>query len=135
MMAHRIGDGLPTTLTASRIKAVLDLSESCQTSLNEALDAGEFSGWIETASESDLFERLRALFATVMGRKAYDAARPPVAFVKSSLLGRSDFLGQLVETCRLEASGHSETKEYRRIFDQDLVDRLIHDDAWRAWPR
>ena len=84
MMAHGIGDGLPTTLTASRIEAVLDLSENHQTSLKEALDAGEFSGWIETASEPDLFERLRALFATVMGRKAYEAARPHVAFVRSS---------------------------------------------------
>ena len=129
-MAHRIGDGLPTTLTASRIKAVLDLPENHEASLKEALDAGEFSGWIETTSEPDFYERLRALFATAMGRNAYEAARPHVAFVKSSLFGRSDFLGRLVEACRQEAPGQSETKAYRRIFDQDLVDRLVRDDAW-----
>ena len=129
-MANRIADGLPTTLTAARIKAVLGLTESHQRSLKGALDAGAFSAWTETASESDLYERLRALFATAQGREAYEEARPHVEIVKSNHLGRADFLGRLVECCRREALGRAETKGYSRFFDQDLVDRLVQDNAW-----
>ena len=129
-MANRIGDGLPTTLTASRIKAVLGLTEIHERSLKEALDAGDFSAWIETASERDLYERIRALFATAEGRKAYEVARPRVEFFKPNFLWRSEFLDRLVQACRKEALGRADTNGNSRFFDPDLVDRLVQDNAW-----
>ena len=71
-MTIQIGDGLPSTLTAERIKAVLALAKSHERILKDELDAKASTPWIATDPDRGFYERLCALIATVEGRKAYE---------------------------------------------------------------
>ena len=50
--------------------------------------------------------------------------------VKTKRLGRAKFLGRLIECCGKEALGESGATGYGRISDQELIDRLVEDNAW-----
>ena len=90
-MANRIGDGLPSTLTAARIKAVLGLTKSQERALEEALETGASPAWTETAPNGDPYERLRVLLATVEGRKAYEEARSRLQTVDNKQFRQTGF--------------------------------------------
>ena len=127
---HRIGDGLPSTLTASRIKDVLHLAKSHERALTEALDANASPEWAQTASYGDLYERLRALLATIEGRSAYQQGRADFERGKTKLSGRADFLGRLLKSCWMQAPGQSEAGEDIGSALQDLARRLGESGAW-----
>ena len=129
-MANRIGDGLPSTLTAARIKGVLGLTKSQERALEETLETGASPAWTETTSSGDLYERLHVLLATAEGRKAYEEARSPLQTVDNKQFRQTDFLERLLESHRKEAIGHSVARGYDRSSNQDLIERLVEDNAW-----
>ncbi len=122
--------GLPSTLTPGRIKDVLGLAKSHERDLREALDASASPAWTRIGPDDDLYERLRALFTTVEGRKAYEEARSVFEGAKTKRFRRADFLHRLVENCRKEALGQSGAMGYASVSDQDLIERLAQDSAW-----
>ena len=97
-MDSRIGNGLPSTLTVARIKAVLGLAESQERALEEALEADASPAWSETTSNGDLYERLHVLLATVEGRKAYEEARSRFQKVDNKQFRRTNFPERLLES-------------------------------------
>ena len=129
-MTYRMGDGLPSTLTAERIKAVLGLVKSHECALKAVLDADASRARIETDSDGDLYQRLRALLATNKGRDAYEKARSTFEEAKSKRFGRANFLDRLVESCRQEVLGQSGAREYGDLSDRDLIGRLSEENAW-----
>ncbi len=122
-MTHRIGDGLPSTLTASRIKDVLNLAKSHERALTEALDANASPAWVQTSPDGDLYERLHALLATIEGRYPYEEARADFEKGKTKLSGRVDFLGRLLKSCWTEVPDQSEAGDNIGSALQDLVTR------------
>ena len=129
-MTHRVGDGLPSTLTASRIKGVLKLAKSHERALTEALDANASQAWTETDPSGNLYERLRALLTTIEGRNAYEEARSVFEKGKIKLSGRADFRGRLLKSCWSEAPGQREVEEYGSSPLRDLMERLARGNAW-----
>ena len=129
-MANRIGNGLPSTLTAARIKVVLGLAKSQERALVEALEASASPVWMETAPNGDPYERLRDLLATVEGRKAYEEARTRFQRVDNKQFRRTDFPDRLLESRRKEAFGQSVANGFGRSSNQDLIERLVEDAAW-----
>jgi len=129
-MIYPRGDGLPSTVTAERIKNVLGLARSHERSLRAALDATASPAWTGTDSHDDLYERLRALLTTAEGQKAYEEARFVFEEGKAKRLGRADFLVRLVKSCWKEVLGQPEVMGYAHYSDQDLIERLAQDNAW-----
>ena len=129
-MTHRVGDGLPSTLTASRIKGVLKLAKSHERALTEALDTNASQAWTEADPSGDLYERLRALLTTIEGRNAYEEARAVFEKGKIKLSGRADFCGRLLKSCWSEAPGQREVEEYGSSPLRDLMERLAEGNAW-----
>ena len=129
-MTHRIGDGLPSTLTASRIKDVLNLAKSHERALTEALDANASSAWTEASLDGDLYERLRVLLATTEGRYAYKEARAQFEKGKTKLSGRADFRARLLKSCWTKVPGRSEVGENTRSPLRELMERLAEIDSW-----
>ena len=129
-MANRIGNGLPSTVTATRIKAVLGLTKSQEHTLGEALETGASRAWTETASNGDPYERLHALLATVEGRRAYEEARIRFQNTDNKQFVRTDFPNRVLESRRNEAFGQSVAKEFGGSSNQDLIERLVENNAW-----
>ena len=129
-MTIKVGDGLPSTLTAERIKGVLALARSHERILKEALDAKASPAWMATDSDSELYERLCALIATVEGRKAYEEARSEFENYKAKRLWRADLLRRLMEDCLKETSSQSRATSQGCDFEQDPIQRLVEASAW-----
>ena len=130
-MDNRLGNGLPSTLTAARIKAVLGLAESQERALKEALESDASSAWTETTTSSgDLYDRLHVLLATVEGRKAYEEARSHLQRVDNEQFRRTNLPERLLESRRKEAFGQSLTKAHARSSNRDMIERLVDDNAW-----
>ena len=129
-MVNRIGDGIPSTLTAARIKTVLGLTKNQERTLEEALETGASPTWTKTASSDDLYERLHVLFVSVEGRKAYEEARFRIQRVDNRQFMRSDFPARLLESHRKEAFGQPEAMVTARSSTQRLIERLVEDNAW-----
>ena len=129
-MVHRLGNGLPSTLTPVRIKAVLDLANSHERILREALDADCTPAWTATESDGDLYERLRVLIATVQGRTAYEKARSDFENQKAKLVGRADFFRRLLKDCLKEASSTSRPTDDGSDFERDPIQSLVEAGAW-----
>ena len=90
-MDSRIGNGLPSTLTVTRIKAVLGLAESQERALEEALEADASPAWTETTSNGDLYERLHVLLATVEAGKPTRRRGPASQRVDNKQFRRTNF--------------------------------------------
>ena len=132
-MANRIGNGLPSTLTAARIKAVLGLTKSQERALEEALETGASPAWTKTASSGDPFERLHVLLASVEGRRAYEEARSRFQGVENRQFVQTDLPARLLESRRKEVFGQLEKETAaRRPSSQDLIERLVEDNTWAS---
>ena len=129
-MVPQLGNGLPSTLTPARLKAVLALAKSHERILKEALDTGSSPAWTATESVGDFYERLRALIATVEGRMAYEKARSDFENQKAKLVGRADFFRRLIKDCLKEASRGSKVTDDDNDFEWDPIQRLIGTSAW-----
>ena len=129
-MAIQIGDGLPSTLTAERIKAVLALANSHERILKEELDAKASTAWIATDPDRGFYERLCALIATVEGRKAYEEARSEFENSKAKRLGRADLLRRLLEDCLKERSSGSTDVGQGYDFERESIQGLAEANAW-----
>ena len=129
-MVPQLGNGLPSTLTPARIKAVLALAKSHERILKEALDANSSPAWTATESNGDFYERLRALIATVEGRTAYEKARSAFENLKAKLVGRADFFKRLIKDCLKEASRNSRPADGGNNFERDPIQRLVAASAW-----
>ena len=129
-MAIQLGNGLPSTLTAERIKAVLALAKSHERILEETLNAKASPPWIATDPDGDLYDRLCAIIATVEGRKAYDQARFEFENSKAKRLGRADLPRRLMEDCLKETASQPGTTGHGSDFEQDPIQRLVEASAW-----
>ena len=130
-MVVRVGDGLPSTLTAERIKAVLGLEKNHERILKEALDAKASPVWRATDQDADLYERLCALVATVDGRDAYEQARRDFEDREPNWLGKADLYRCLLQDCqKTTTSNFSICAIHGYDFDADLILRLAAEGAW-----
>lgn len=129
-MVPQLGNGLPSTLTPARIKAVLALAKSHERILKESLDGDSSPAWTATESDGDFYERLRALIATVEGRTSYEKARSDFENQKAKLAGRADFFRRLMKDCLKEASRNSKATDDGNDFERDPIQRLVAASAW-----
>ncbi len=99
----QLGSGLPASLTADRIREVLNLTPRDERRLQDRLDerAGYF--WNSTGADDPFYERLRALFRTAGGRLEYESARHDFRRRNEKLFCKLDFFMHLPKTCLLEA--------------------------------
>ena len=70
--------------------------------------------------------------ASVEGRRAYKEARSRFQGVENRQFMRTDFPARLLESRRIEVFGQSEAKTAARPSSQDLIERLVEDNAWAS---
>ena len=129
-MPIQLGNGLPSTLTAARIKSLLALAESDERIFREALDAKASPAWMATNCVGEFYERLRMLVTTVEGRKAYEDASGDFENTKGKRRQRADFLQQIMEDSLKETRSQSETIGDSHNFDGDSIQHLAEAGSW-----
>ena len=129
-VSNCIGNGIPSTVTADRIRATLDLANSHERAIKEALDASATVAWMETEADDDIYSRFAVLFATPQGRDAYEAARSHFEQSKARRAGRADFLERLVDSCRVKAFGNAFRMGGEQSDTAVLLERLVEQEAW-----
>lgn len=129
-VSNCIGNGIPSSVTPDRIRATLDLANSHERLIKEALDASATVAWMDTGPDDDIYARFAALFATPQGRDAYEAARSRFEQSKARLAGRADFLERLVDSCRVQAFGNAFRMSGEESDNAILIERLVEQEAW-----
>ncbi|MDE0042363.1 MAG: hypothetical protein OXT74_10030, partial [Candidatus Poribacteria bacterium] len=130
MVVIRVGDGIPSTVTSARIKAVLALAKSHERILKKTLDAYASPSWMATGLEGDFYKRLVALIATVEGRRAYQEATSDFENQKPKWLGRADLFRRLFEDCVKTTQNLSNSANPGSEFDSDLIQGLAEAGSW-----
>ena len=145
----RLGCGLPSTLTPERISDVLELVKSDERFQKDVLDVRSSPAWIAMEQLSDFCKRLCPLIEPDEGRRTHENARSDFEHLETRLIGRTDPLFRLIETCldetpcrlysadldseigRRSIQGLVEVKVRSRVSEIGPAKRLIYDNDER----
>ncbi len=94
-----LGSGLPASLSAERVREVLELTRRDERLFQDRLDERGGFFWRSTGVDGGLYERLRELLRTPGGRVEYEVARQDLRRKNSKSFGKLDFGFRLVGRC------------------------------------